>query len=123
LVVRERAEKECTAPFRAPELFDTPSECDIDERVDIWSLGCLVYAGTAEGRSPFEYATSQTGGSLALAVLSGRTTWPETARGDDRAPVRDLVSFLLNKDWRARPSAKDAEDKIESLLETTREAK
>ena len=32
----------CTAPYKAPELFDVPSECDLDERVDIWSLGCLL---------------------------------------------------------------------------------
>ena len=29
----------CTAPYRAPELFDVPSKCTIDERVDVWSLG------------------------------------------------------------------------------------
>ena len=32
----------CTAPYKAPELFDVPSQCTIDERVDVWSLGCLL---------------------------------------------------------------------------------
>ena len=123
LRVQERAARECTAPFRAPELFDTPSRCDIDERVDVWSLGCLLFAGDAGGRSPFEDAMGQTGGSLALAVLSGKVTWPELAgreKNDDedaRAPLRDVVAFLLQKDWRERPTARDAVTRIETWLE------
>ena len=39
---QEDAEAHCTAPYRAPELFDVPSHCTIDERVDVWSLGCLL---------------------------------------------------------------------------------
>ena len=40
--LQEDAEAHCTAPYRAPELFDVPSHCIIDERVDVWSLGCLL---------------------------------------------------------------------------------
>ena len=41
---QEDAEAHCTAPHRAPELFDVPSHCVVDERVDVWSLGCLLCA-------------------------------------------------------------------------------
>ena len=90
---------------------------------DVWSLGCLLFAGDAGGRSPFEDAMGQTGGSLALAVLSGKVTWPEPAgreKNDDedaRAPLRDVVAFLLQKDWRERPTARDAVTRIETWLE------
>ncbi|CAL5442088.1 unnamed protein product [Camellia sinensis] len=40
----EWASEHCSAPFRAPELWDCPSHADIDERADIWSLGCTLFA-------------------------------------------------------------------------------
>ena len=33
-----------TAPYRAPELFDPPSQGTIDESSDVWALGCCIYA-------------------------------------------------------------------------------
>ncbi len=58
----------CTATYRAPELLDVPSYCVIDERVDVWSLGCTLYHAMY-GASPFQAAMDQTGASLALAVM------------------------------------------------------
>jgi len=37
--------------FRAPELFEVPSECVINEKTDVWSLGCTLYA-LCYGESP-----------------------------------------------------------------------
>lgn len=53
LAVQEDAEAHCSAPYRAPELFDVPSQCQLDERMDVWSLGCLLYF-IMYGASPFE---------------------------------------------------------------------
>ncbi|KAK2367006.1 homeobox-leucine zipper protein ANTHOCYANINLESS [Trifolium repens] len=44
LQLQEWASEHCSAPFRSPELWDCPSHADIDERTDIWSLGCTLYA-------------------------------------------------------------------------------
>ena len=35
-LVQDLAAERCTMPFRAPELFQVPLQCTIDEKVDIW---------------------------------------------------------------------------------------
>ncbi len=53
LLLQEAAAEHSTMPYRAPELFDVPSHADVDERTDVWSLGCLLFA-MMYGYSPFE---------------------------------------------------------------------
>ncbi|WVN85344.1 uncharacterized protein L203_100489 [Cryptococcus depauperatus CBS 7841] len=59
-------------PYRAPELFDVKTGIMLDEKCDIWSLGCTLYA-VVYGHSPFEVE----GQSIAMAAGSGRYRHPE----------------------------------------------
>eukprot|EP00026_Physarum_polycephalum_P014019 Phypoly_transcript_14485.p1 GENE.Phypoly_transcript_14485~~Phypoly_transcript_14485.p1 ORF type:complete len:317 (+),score=13.26 Phypoly_transcript_14485:46-951(+) len=97
LAVQENADISCTPQYRAPELFNIPSECTIDERTDVWSLGCLLYA-LVYCRSPFESATS-----VALAVQSS-FEYPPTKYSTQTI---DLIKNMLVVDARARPFIQD----------------
>ena len=36
LALQELCAETCTAPFRAPELFEPPSQGSVDEKTDVW---------------------------------------------------------------------------------------
>lgn len=60
----------------------------------MWALGCLLYA-IMYRESPFEFNLEETGGSLALAVLSGRIRWPEEGPLAYPDTLHQLVLFML----------------------------
>lgn len=68
LQTQENAERYTTAPYRAPELWDVPSSCTIDTKVDVWAVGCVLYYCIV-GETPFERSSNEAGGSLMLSIL------------------------------------------------------
>src|ERR1700754_3924807 len=76
IAVQDEAAEHSTMPYRAPELFDVKTGSVIDTKVDIWSLGCTMYACLV-GKSPFEARSDETGGSLSICVLGGDWRWPD----------------------------------------------
>jgi serine/threonine kinase 16 len=71
--VEDEASCKCSAPYRAPELTQVANECDLDEKVDTWSLGCTAFC-LAFGSSPFE---SPREGVLKLAILNAKFSFPQ----------------------------------------------
>lgn len=96
LALQEECAQTCTAVYRAPELFEVASECHIDERTDVWSLGCLLYA-MAFGDSPFD--------GSALSALSGKVRFPRTHAYSEN--FCELIMFILNVDHTKRPFIDD----------------
>lgn len=95
LQVQDQAAEHSTMPYRAPELFDVKTGTVVDTKVDIWSLGCTLYACLV-GKSPFEARSEETGGSLSLCVLGGDWRFPDEgpaqsvkARGKQRVNTLD----------------------------------
>lgn len=101
LELQEHASEHCTLPYRAPELLDVNTGAYIDERVDIWSLGCLLYA-LLYGSSPFERAEAESGASVSLAISSGKYEFPSNDEYSNK--VKDLIKFCLVVNPDERPT-------------------
>jgi serine/threonine kinase 16 len=116
LAVQDQAAEHSTMPYRAPELFDVKTGSVIDTKVDIWSLGCTLFACLV-GKSPFEMRSDETGGSLNMCVLGGDWRFPdEGAAGKKKAnqigveddqgiseSIREVVRMCLQVEPADRP--------------------
>uniref|UniRef100_A0A6A7FYQ3 non-specific serine/threonine protein kinase n=2 Tax=Hirondellea gigas TaxID=1518452 RepID=A0A6A7FYQ3_9CRUS len=92
------AERSCMT-YRAPELFNVPTTCKVDERTDVWSLGCLLHA-LCFFRTPYD-AVHERGDSVALAVIAGKTNFPEGHPYSQ--DVCELIVSLLQVEPEQRP--------------------
>ncbi|XP_022729084.1 serine/threonine-protein kinase 16-like isoform X1 [Durio zibethinus] len=115
LQFQEWASEHCSAPFRAPELWDCPSHVDIDERTDIWSLGCTLYA-IMYGVSPFEYALGESGGSLQLAIVNAQIKWPAGPKPPYPEALHQFVTWMLQPQVAIRPCIDDIIIHVDKLI-------
>lgn len=109
LAVQELAAERCTPQYRPPELFDVATGAELDERTDIWALGCTLFA-MAFLQSPFEMALSEFGGSIGLAVMNGKYSFPQ--RHGYSQGVCDLIRMMLTVNPKERPF-------IDKVIQTT----
>nr|XP_031862777.1 uncharacterized protein CI109_001789 [Kwoniella shandongensis]KAA5529849.1 hypothetical protein CI109_001789 [Kwoniella shandongensis] len=107
LLEQDIASEHSSMPYRAPELFDVKTGKILDEKVDIWSLGCTLFA-VAYGHSPFEVD----GTSIAMAVGSGRYRHPP---GYSQTLV-SLIDAMLVVDPAQRPDIQRVIDLTETAL-------
>lgn len=124
LAVQDTAAEHSTLPYRAPELFDVKTGSIIDTKVDIWSLGCTLYACLV-GKSPFEARSEETGGSLNMCIMGGDWRFPnETGvkgkrreEGGINDGVRNVVRKCLSVEPADRPDVDDLITIVEQVIE------
>ncbi|GAA6032893.1 hypothetical protein JCM8097_000035 [Rhodosporidiobolus ruineniae] len=116
LLQQDLAAEHCSMPFRAPELFDVKTGTQLTESVDIWSLGCTLFA-MAYSTSPFETAQqSEHGGSIAMAAMGGKFTFPDGADGGRYSEgFREIVRRCVRVKPEERPT-------IQEVIELTEQA-
>ncbi|XP_039553770.1 serine/threonine-protein kinase 16 [Passer montanus] len=110
MAVQDWAAQRCTISYRAPELFTVPSQCVIDERTDIWSLGCVLYC-MMFGEGPYD-AVFQKGDSVALAVQNPLTL-PSTTRYSPA--LQRLLFSMMTVNPQERPSINEILHQLEGL--------
>ncbi|KAH9600730.1 Protein kinase domain [Trypanosoma melophagium] len=91
----EDIERHTTAAFRAPEMADPGSRKRIDERVDLWSIGVLLYY-MMYLRLPFGETNMGLTGRLKLRFPPGTETW---YTGSLRVALEHLLEQDPEKRW------------------------
>ena len=108
---RARLEEEVlrltTPSYRAPELVDLYSRKLVSEHVDVWALGCVLYA-LAFGKHAFGEEGS------VLAILGCKFTVPPEPYYSDE--IKLLFFWLLDGDPNLRPRIGDVVDELDMLL-------
>jgi len=100
LLQQDIAAEKSTMAYRAPELFDVKTGLTLDEKVDIWSLGCTLFA-LAYSHSPFEnLQTTEQGGSIAMAVMNAQYRHPASSYSQG---LKDLIDSMLKVNPTDRP--------------------
>uniref|UniRef100_A0A3Q3JJM7 non-specific serine/threonine protein kinase n=1 Tax=Monopterus albus TaxID=43700 RepID=A0A3Q3JJM7_MONAL len=110
MAIQDWAAQRCTISYRAPELFSVESYCIIDERTDIWSLGCVLYCMMMlEG--PYDL-TFQKGDSVALAVQNP-VAIPQSCRYSNG--LKMLLSSIMVPNLQERPNISWVLDQVQDL--------
>ncbi|KAI0359996.1 Pkinase-domain-containing protein [Trametes cingulata] len=117
LLQQDIAAEQSTMAYRAPELFDVKTGVTLDEKVDIWSLGCTLYA-LAYSHSPFEnMQTTEQGGSIAMAVMGAQYKHPSSAYSQG---LKNLIDSMLKVNPQERPDIHEVIRMTDEVLRSLR---
>ncbi|KAF3787813.1 putative serine/threonine-protein kinase [Nymphaea thermarum] len=102
-IEEDNIRKHTTPAYRAPEMWDLFRKELINEKVDIWALGCLLYR--------ICYLKSAFDGESKLQVLNVNYRIPDLPRYS--TSVKDLIRDMLQAAPDARPDIMQARDLLD----------
>lgn len=114
-LLQDTAAERSSMTCRAPELFNVPTACRVDERTDVWSLGCILYS-MCFFKTSFD-AAYERGDSVALAVIAGKVHFPEAHPFSPN--ICDLIVSLLQIDPEQRPFMDWVVESVARIVDTT----
>jgi serine/threonine protein kinase len=100
----EDIERNTTLAYRAPEMVDVFRRQLIDEEVDVWALGVLLFK-IAYFEGPFENGE-------ALGILNGTYYVPIQGQSLYEPVVKETIDWLLTNDPALRPTAEEVAERI-----------
>lgn len=104
-LVEDELTKNTTPMYRAPEMLDLYQNFPIDQALDIWALGCVLYM-LCYGEHPFE-------DSAKLRIINGKYTIPES---DTQFTVfHDMLMGMLKVNPEERPTVNDIVDRLHEI--------
>ena len=89
-------EKYSTLYYRAPEMCDRYTEYIVSEKVDIWSLGCILYTMVFK-EQPFFNAQK-------LEIINGNYNFPQDEQKLYSEKFLDLIRVMLTPNPNKRPN-------------------
>ena len=92
-------EKVCTFNYRPPEMVDKYTEYVVNEKVDIWQLGCLFYAMIFKAH-PFQDAEK-------LTIISAEYRINSVVARYYSEKMIDLIRWMLTPNPQLRPSCEE----------------
>eukprot|EP00754_Rhynchopus_humris_P052149 Rhum_TRINITY_DN9951_c0_g1::Rhum_TRINITY_DN9951_c0_g1_i1::g.35980::m.35980/K08853/AAK; AP2-associated kinase len=101
----EELNRKTTLAYRAPEQCMLMAKLRIDQRVDNWALGVILYLATFR-ECPFPDSS--------VAIANAQYTLPP--RGSYSQDLVDLIPYILCTDADKRPTAHDVAEKAACLL-------
>lgn len=109
---QEWCNEHCTLPFRSPELLNVTLNSKIDEKVDIWSLGCTLYC-MCFGISPFEREEQLSGASMTYAIATGKFSIPPNTNYSPE--LIKIIKDCIEVDSKKRPSIDELLARLQDL--------
>jgi serine/threonine protein kinase len=106
LSAEEDIQKNTTMAYRSPEMADLYSRQIINEKVDVWALGCVLYK-MCYFHGPFEEAGN-------LQIINCKYTIPDSPRYSSK--ITNLIRSIFVANPENRPSVFDLIETVSQIL-------